>query len=689
MKSARRILSLFCAAIVFSAYSPVFALSGGTEFRLDIIFENKFINMHGRENHIYAQDEERRMHIFDMNLNEIVEPKYSYDGNYFDANGLMSVCEAGKERKFGFINQQGEEIIPTIYDEVNQFTDGIALVKKDGLWGAINTLGQTVIEFQYDYVKPYKEGRFIAFKDGEYSLVNSAGIDISNGIYNRYTSVNFSKNGYAFVTSDPLKRTLFTDFDETEPIRYNSLFLYDKEPRTREEFENAIIPTFSVIDPSGNTVIDNLEPNIYTVSSAGPFTPVHYTYCFEPTRFSDYGIAFAKRNGKFGIIDTSGNILHDFVIDSYSTIKNGYDYVAVIGETRKLISRYGTAYGLDINDYDSVVNVGPDIAIIKKNGLYGAARLSGETLLPAEYTLAGGYDRELIFSKEYLLFKDGKYYMFDLYSGELNEIKLSDGYQYDVLIPIRGDRLLKFWSEDNGLYGVCDYDGNVIIEPNTKHSSVELSSEHITMYNDDIQSYYNKKGELMYYISTGEDTGTYSSSGEKLSSSKIHIGNPMDDLSTDNFYITRIGSDERLSLITINEVPKPENVTEHYICVKEGTPLININGEVRTVENNNYFIKPIMDSGSLMMPIDPLAVCLGFEVNWNDETKTAKVSNGRNTVAMPLGSSTLYINGQEGKLNCQIRMIDGRMYIPAQEFLDGLGIAYNFDSERNTLTILY
>ena len=40
--------------------------------------------------------------------------------------------------KWGWINTSGEVIIPAQFEKANQFSEGLALVQKDGKWGYIN-----------------------------------------------------------------------------------------------------------------------------------------------------------------------------------------------------------------------------------------------------------------------------------------------------------------------------------------------------------------------------------------------------------------------------------------------------------------------------------------------------------------------------------------------------------------------
>jgi len=55
-----------------------------------------------------------------------------------DKEGLISFQ---KGEKHGFIDKEGNEIIPCIYDSVEEFSDGLAKIKLDGKLGYINKEG--------------------------------------------------------------------------------------------------------------------------------------------------------------------------------------------------------------------------------------------------------------------------------------------------------------------------------------------------------------------------------------------------------------------------------------------------------------------------------------------------------------------------------------------------------------------
>jgi len=65
-----------------------------------------------------------------------------------------------------------------IYEESQFFSEGLAGVKKDGKWGYINAEGEEVIPCIYDSVYYFFEGRARVEKNGEYMWIDKAGEEI-------------------------------------------------------------------------------------------------------------------------------------------------------------------------------------------------------------------------------------------------------------------------------------------------------------------------------------------------------------------------------------------------------------------------------------------------------------------------------------------------------------------------------
>ena len=77
-------------------------------------------------------------------------PSYKHDiDEYFSYGGFARVK---LNKKWGFIDKTGKEVIPVKFEEARDFKDGLARVKLKGKWGMIDKLGRIIIPIKQDYV---------------------------------------------------------------------------------------------------------------------------------------------------------------------------------------------------------------------------------------------------------------------------------------------------------------------------------------------------------------------------------------------------------------------------------------------------------------------------------------------------------------------------------------------------------
>jgi hypothetical protein len=69
-------------------------------------------------------------------------------GNYCAGQDLMP--ERGANGKHGYIDETGKEVIPFKYDEAEDFSEGIALVRLNDKFGYIDKTGKEIIPLKYD-----------------------------------------------------------------------------------------------------------------------------------------------------------------------------------------------------------------------------------------------------------------------------------------------------------------------------------------------------------------------------------------------------------------------------------------------------------------------------------------------------------------------------------------------------------
>ena len=91
---------------------------------------------------------------------------------YSDVSNFSEGLAAVKKDKWGYIDKAGNEIIPFKYDFAESFADGMAAVKKDGKCGFINKEGAIIIALKYESIRPFIEGLAAAKKDGRWGFID-------------------------------------------------------------------------------------------------------------------------------------------------------------------------------------------------------------------------------------------------------------------------------------------------------------------------------------------------------------------------------------------------------------------------------------------------------------------------------------------------------------------------------------
>ena len=69
-----------------------------------------------------------------------------YDDAWLFFNGYVKVK---LKRKWGVVNEKGEEVVPLKYDWVENFYDGFAGVQINGEWGLVNEKGEEVVPLKF------------------------------------------------------------------------------------------------------------------------------------------------------------------------------------------------------------------------------------------------------------------------------------------------------------------------------------------------------------------------------------------------------------------------------------------------------------------------------------------------------------------------------------------------------------
>ena len=110
------------------------------------------------------------------------------NSNTIDTSGWIKVYN---NNKIGYLNKEGKEIIPAIYDEISEsptYYNNLLMVERDGLIGFVDSNGKEIITPKYEMVGPINNLNWLMVKkDGVFGFVDNTGNEV---VAPKYTSLS-------------------------------------------------------------------------------------------------------------------------------------------------------------------------------------------------------------------------------------------------------------------------------------------------------------------------------------------------------------------------------------------------------------------------------------------------------------------------------------------------------------------
>jgi hypothetical protein len=269
---------------------------------------------------------DRKVGFVDSLGEEIIPPIYS-DFKDFSLDGLIAVCTGEKysdeAKKWGLFNLKGKEVLPVSYEVIGpnynsyekpkQIDDGILLVKMNGKYGFVSISGKAITPLKYDRAESFSKGlAHVEIKVGEgysdykHGFVNVKGKEL---IPLKYDEVSlFDENGLAKVGVKSKQEMKYGFIDrngrEVVPIKYESADFVMKNQLIRVMLNNK----YGLIDREGKKII-----------------PIKYDLV-------DYDIksnlVLVQLNDKYGFVDLAGKEVVSPRYANADSFKNGFAIVA-------------------------------------------------------------------------------------------------------------------------------------------------------------------------------------------------------------------------------------------------------------------------------------------------------------------------------------------------------------------------
>ena len=253
-----------------------------------------------------------KIEIFNLTGSPLSSMKFDQINEFHEGLAVVKI-----NNKFGYLNSAGIIIIPATYDFANDFSNGIADVKIENKWGFINTSGVLVIPRIYDYVNHDIDNDYIIIKSKDkYGIINKNNEIITPIIFDNISEIfgnTLIAGKFTLETKviDNVNTFIINDEQNSFTIGYNTN-CYLSEDVAGNVTDEAIIEALSSEDSWSTYAFDNnwydmdnfihthgiIEPATDLLLSDGTFSSIkiNYTpvgldldkYCFDDSTKGDF-----------------------------------------------------------------------------------------------------------------------------------------------------------------------------------------------------------------------------------------------------------------------------------------------------------------------------------------------------------------------------------------------------------------
>jgi hypothetical protein len=96
---------------------------------------------------------------------------------------------------------------------------------------------------------------------------------------------------------------------------------------------------------------------------------------------------------------------------------------------------------------------------------------------------------------------------------------------------------------------------------------------------------------------------------------------------------------------------------------------------------------PIIVGNRTLVPIRFVFEALGFEVEWDTDTRTAIITRPGDKITITVGSDTFTTNGTDHVLDVAAEIMGGRVLVPLRFPLESVGYRLEWDGVNRTVRV--
>ena len=324
-----------------------------------------------------------------------------------------------KDGKIGFIDTNYTVVTPPVYDMISSFSQGFAVACRDKKFGYINEQGREVILCTYMYAEYFRKGVGVVQHEGKFRNIDSTGKLLENYTVeheswrnNQYS--NYSNIGHLKATCTILGCGLTKENDVfVVPPIYQSISPVKILVKGQTQFSDKIFigkrsEKIGLVDTAGNVLLpleyeyiqdDPRADGLRVVRKDRMHSGIlnrNYEWVvpciYEDIRIRE-GYFLFLHHGKYGLMDTTGGV----------TVPPVYEMINVLKNSRALV-RVDTLYGMINMQGEVVIPIKfQHLNGVFQNGLcpfainnkWGYIDTTGKIIIEAMFDQVHGFEKEI------------------------------------------------------------------------------------------------------------------------------------------------------------------------------------------------------------------------------------------------------------------------------------------------------
>ena len=288
--------------------------------------------------------------FIDKNGNEVIPCKYDpiegSDHGFFEG---LAVVITNNYEKFHVINKKGDIAFTHSYSWVSNFSEGLSVVNKNNKMGYIDTNGKEVIPCTYDLAYDFSEGMTVVYKGNKYGFIDTKGNVVIPFEYETDEEIPSGfHDGLACVYKNGKYGYIDKKGNVVVPYKYDIAYPFSEGMAVVAKKVASDVYRYGYIDTSGNEVIkcEYRDANSFSEGYASVKKVADYMFIDkngkEMFSCSYYNVGSfheglarvtTKTDDNFlsGFIDKSGNEIIPCIYDCYEDFSEGLVVVSKDG----------------------------------------------------------------------------------------------------------------------------------------------------------------------------------------------------------------------------------------------------------------------------------------------------------------------------------------------------------------------